>query len=63
MGSANRGNPQDHFEEEAFGVVQVKRRGVGGAGSWQQLLGDRAMSRGVLRDGCGLRKSLGNLFA
>jgi len=27
MGSANRGNPQDRFEEEAFGVVQVKRRG------------------------------------
>ena len=24
MDSANRGNPQDHFEEEAFGVVQVK---------------------------------------
>lgn len=36
---------------------------VDGAGSWQQLLGDRTMSRGVSRDGCGLRKSLGNLFA
>ena len=29
-----------------------------GAGSWQQLLGNRAMSRGVSGDGSGLRESM-----